>query len=89
MGFFKKLLVLIGPRLVAAVTGIVAGKLAEKGITVDPATITGIALGTYATVHKVISSKVNPGDAASGRIATAEKKASDNGSSVVVAPPTL
>ena len=86
MDFFKNTLKILGPRVLGAAAGLAAAKLAEKGVTVDPATLIGISLGAYAAVHKAVSSKVNPGDAAEGRVATAEKKAADQGSTVVVAP---
>lgn len=59
----------IGPRVAGVLAGWASAKLAEKQITVDPATLIAIATATYAGVHKVISAKVNPGDAATGRVA--------------------
>lgn len=88
MNWLKKVATILGPRLVAAAAGMAAAKLAEKGVSVDPAVLIGFGMGTYATVHKVISSKVNPGDAASGRMATAQKEASDTGTAVQPAAPT-
>lgn len=84
---FGTLFRVLGPRALGIAAGWISTKLAERGVTTDPATL--IALGTtvYATVHKAVSSKVNPGDAASGRVATAEKKAADFGTTVTVAPP--
>lgn len=87
MNWFTKILTILGPRVLGAAAGAAAGKLAEKGITVDPATLIGIALSTYALVHKAVSAKVNPGDAATGRMVTAEKTAEDLGATVRVAPP--
>lgn len=86
MNFFAKVFTILGPRILGAAAGAAAAKLAQYSITVDPATLTGIALGAYALVHKVISSKVNPGDAASSRMVSAEKTASDMGATVRVAP---
>jgi hypothetical protein len=88
MNFFTKIWTVLGPRIIAAAAGGAATKLAERGVTVDPATLVSIGLGTYGIVHKIISSKVNPGDAASSRMAAAEKTASDFGTTVVVPPPT-
>jgi hypothetical protein len=88
MNFFTKIWTLLGPRIIAAAAGGAATKLAERGVTIDPATLVSIGLATYGVVHKIVSSKVNPGDAASGRVAAAEKRASETGSTVVVAPPT-
>lgn len=72
------ILKVIGPRLLAAIAAMASTKLAEKGITVDPATLVGIGLGTYAAVHKALSAKVNPGDAATGRVATGIDKAAND-----------
>lgn len=88
MNFFTKILTIAGPRVLGAAAAWAATKLAEKGIVTDPSTLIGIALSAYAVVHKAVSSKVNPGDAASGRMATAEKEAAAEGSTVKVAAPT-
>lgn len=86
MGFLKKVWVVLGPRIGGAAVGFIVAKAAEKGITVDPATVTAIALGAYGVAHKVISSKVNPGDAASGKLASAEKDAVQSNTTVKVSP---
>lgn len=86
MNIFEKLWTLYGPRVVAALAAGATTKLAEKGITVDPGTLISIGFGTYGIIHKAISSRVNPGDAASGRMAEAEKRAVDTSSTVVVRP---
>lgn len=78
----------LGPRLIAAVAALLSTKAAEKGITVDPATLIGIGLSVYAGVHKAVSSQVNPGDSATGRVADAiAQAASSTGGSTVVVPP--
>jgi hypothetical protein len=85
MDWFSNILRTFGPRAAAAGAAIAADKIARStGVVVDPATLTGLALAVYAAVHKGISAKVNPGDAANGRVASAEKVAADNGSTVVV-----
>lgn len=87
MNWFKNMLVTYAPRLLGAGAGMAAAKIAETtGIVVDPATLVGVALAVYAAVHKAASAKVNPGDAASGRVAEAVKVAADAGSTVIVKP---
>lgn len=84
MGKFGDILKIWGPRVLGALAGGVAAKIGEKtGTVVDPATITGLGLIVYSAVHKATSSKFNPGDAAEGRISTAEKIATDTGTAVV------
>jgi len=54
------------PRVLGVVAGVVASKLTEmSGVVVDPVALQGIALAVYSLVHRGISSKVNPVDAAS------------------------
>jgi hypothetical protein len=84
MEWFKAMLVTVGPRLAAAAGAVVVAKAAKLGVTLDPTETTGLILGSYAAIHKAISSKVNPGDAAKGRVADAEKTASQTGGAVVV-----
>lgn len=81
---FGNILRVLGPRALGILAGYASTKLAEKGVTADPATLIAIGTTVYAAVHKAISSKVNPGDAANGRVANAEKRAADLGSTVVV-----
>jgi hypothetical protein len=69
---------------------VTAGGPSETGqvaVTVDPMAIgTAVAttLGAYAGVHRLVSRFVNPGDAAKGRVATAEKNAADHGGTVQI-----
>lgn len=81
------------PRVIASVLGGIATYVGVKtsgAVQIDPAAaaevITGI-LVTYSAGHKAISSIINPGDAAKGRVASAEKTASSNGGTVVVPRP--
>lgn len=74
------------PRLIAAAVGVVVAKAAQHGLTLDPVEVSGVVLAVYAAVHKAINSRVNPGDAAKGRLAEAEKTATSNGTTVRVAP---
>jgi ABC-type antimicrobial peptide transport system permease subunit len=84
MNWFSKAFTILGPRVLGVLAAGAAAKLAEKGIIADPATLIGIALGTYAIVHKAVSSKVNPGDAAVPSLAKAEQVAVDAGTTVKV-----
>lgn len=76
----------VGPRVLAAGAAVLVGKAAQHGVTLDPTEMTGLILGSYAAIHKAISSKVNPGDAAKGRVANAEKDAANTGGLVRVEP---
>lgn len=87
MNWFTNILRVLGPRLVAAGAAVLVTKAAEKGVTLDPTEVAGVLVGSYAAIHKAISSKINPGDAASGRVAAAEKSAANNGGTVVVERP--
>lgn len=78
------------PRVLASVLGGVATYVGVKtsgAVQIDPAAaaegITTILL-TYSAAHKAVSSVINPGDAAKGRVAKAEKAASSQGGTVVV-----
>ena len=71
---FGNILRVLGPRLIGILAGYASTKLAEStGAAVDPASLIAIGTAVYAGVHKAVSSKVNPGDAANGRVANAEK----------------
>lgn len=52
------------PRVLGVVAGFIATKAAEKGLTVDQATLVAIGTGAYALVHRFVSSHMNPSDAA-------------------------
>lgn len=84
MNWLKAALRVVGPRLIAAISGVVVAKAAQKGLTLDPVEVTGIVVGAYAGIHRIISSKVNPGDSAKGRLVTAEKDAVDVGGQIIV-----
>jgi hypothetical protein len=76
-----------GPRLIAAAAATMIVKYAGHiGMTLDPMETTGAILALYALIHRGVSSAVNPGDAAKGRVASAEKQAADLGGTVVVMP---
>ena len=84
--WISAMLATVAPRLVAAVASVVVAKAVANGIPMDQATVTGVMLGAYAMIHKAISSRVNPGDAAKGRVAAAEKQAAQYGGNVMVQP---
>lgn len=84
-----KILQVYLPRILGVAAAFGAGKLAEKtGIVVDPASVTAAALAAYALAHRVASAKLNPGDAASRRMAVADRYAVETGTVVKPAPPT-
>lgn len=81
------------PRVLGSLLGGVATYIGVKtsgAVQVDPAAaaevITGILI-SYSAGHKAVSSIINPGDAAKGRVASAEKAASSMGGTVVVKRP--
>lgn len=78
-----------GPRVIGILAGLASTKLAEKQITVDPAVLIAIGTTVYAGVHKAVSAHVNPGDAATGRVAVAIKDAAspETPSNTVIVPP--
>lgn len=79
MNWFTNILKTLGPRVIGAAAGAVAAKISETtGVAVDPATLVGIALAAYAAAHKAVSAKVNPGDAATGRVSDAIDKAAND-----------
>lgn len=85
---FKALLAAYLPRLLGIGATFVTTKLGEKtGIVVDPASLIVAGLGAYATIHRIASSKFNPGDGANTRMVVADKEAIATGSAVVPAPP--
>lgn len=47
----KSLFNTYGPRLIGALAGFVSAKLAEKNITIDPASLITIAMTIYGIVH--------------------------------------
>lgn len=93
MNTLTSLLKTLGPRLLGSVFAGVATYVGVKtsgAIHIDPTAaaelVTGIAV-SYATAHRIGSAVVNPGDAAKGRLADAEKTASDLGTTVRPAAP--
>lgn len=84
---FKNLLSIFAPRLLGAAAAWGAAKVSESsGVAVDPASLTAIGLAAYSLVHKAVSSKTNPGDAASRRVTEAVKDAAATGTTVVIPP---
>lgn len=60
----------VGPRLIAVAAAWISAEITKRfQVTVEPETLTVIMMGTYAGVHKAVSAKVNPGDAATERVA--------------------
>ncbi len=88
MPSFKGFLKVVGPRLVAIAAAWVSAEITKRfNVTVEPESLTVIMLGTYAGVHKAISAKVNPGDAATERVGDAIKDAAgEAGPNEVVIP---
>jgi hypothetical protein len=77
-----------GPRALGIIAGFAATKLGEvTGTVVDPATLIGLGMAAYAIAHRAASSKINPGDAATGRVAEGEKRADAAGGTVTVQSP--
>jgi len=94
MNWFKKIAVALGPRLIGAAAAGVSGWVlaSTKGVVnIDPQQVVEIAgtmITTYAVAHRASSAiGINPGDAASSRMATAEKEALDTGTTVQPTPP--
>lgn len=95
MNQLAKLATTLGPRLIGAVASALAGWLLvhSKGVVqIDANTlveVTTTMLATYAASHRASSAVINPGDAASGRVAGAVKDAasSETPSNVVEIPP--
>lgn len=83
----------LGARIVGGLAAAAAGWIFvhTKGIVQVDATqvveIGSTMLGTYAASHRILSRWTNPGDAAKGRLADAEKVAVDTGTVVQPAPP--
>lgn len=79
-----------GPRVIGSVLSGVAtyiGIRTSGAVQIDPtaaAELVTTAFLAYSAAHKAGSSIVNPGDAAKGRVATAEKTAADMGGNVNV-----
>lgn len=91
---FGSLFKTLGPRILGALFAGAATYVGVKtsgAVNIDPTAAAEVVTGiftSYAIAHRAGSSVVNPGDASKGRLAEAEKKASDTGSTVIVSPPT-
>lgn len=86
---FGALIAMILPRALGIGAAFVTTKLGEKtGIVVDPASLQLAGLTAYAAVHRIVSAKMNPGDAAKPKMIVADKDAIATGTAVVPAPPT-
>jgi hypothetical protein len=84
---FTNILRVFGPRLIGVLAGYGATRISEQtGVAVDPAALIAIGTVVYSGAHRVVSSIVNKGDAATGRVAHAENTAADTGTTVKVAP---
>lgn len=57
------LLTKYAPRLLGALAALIVGKAAQKGLTLDPAEVTTGMIAVYALGHRLVSKKLNPGDA--------------------------
>ncbi len=84
----------VGPRIIGGALSLLAGWLFAKtkgAISINPdqvVEIAGTMIGTYAAGHRIASALgINPGDAASGTLATAEKDALKTGTPVTPPPP--
>lgn len=89
MNILSKATKSIGPRLLGGIVSLLAGWLFAKtkgAVAINPdqvVEIAGTMIGTYAATHRIASALgINPGDAASGTLATAEKVALDTGTPV-------
>lgn len=94
MNILSKAAKSIGPRIIGGIVSLFAGWLFAKtkgAIQVDPTQVVEIAgtmIGAYAATHRAASALgLNPGDAASGTLATAEKVALDTGTPVTPPAP--
>lgn len=94
MNIFSKALKSFGPRIIGSVAALGAGWLFAKtkgAVQVNPDQVVEIAttmLGSYAVTHRIVSAVgLNPGDAASGTLATAEKTALATGTPVTPPAP--
>ncbi len=95
MDIFAKLAKTFGPRVLGTLASALAGWVVVKTkgtVTVDPETlveVVGTMIGTYAASHRLTSSQVNPGDAATERVTDAIVSAASSrtlGNTVVVRP---
>lgn len=98
MNFLMNVLKVMGPRLIGVAAAGVAGYIFDKSkgaVTLDAAQVTGLVttmLGTYAVAHRAATSvSPNPGDAATGRVATGENTAANDprAPETVIIPPKI
>ena len=76
------------PRILGVAATWATTRIAEKtGIIVDSGSLVIAGVAAYSAVHRAVSTKMNPGDAAKPRMVEADKNAVDTGSAVVPAPP--
>ena len=94
MNWLKKIVVSLGPRIIGAAAAGLSGWLFAKTkgtVSINPDQVVEIAgsmITAYAVAHRAVSAVgVNPGDAASGRMAAAEKDALNTGTTVQPEPP--
>lgn len=89
---FRNILRTLGPRILASALGGLATYVGIKtsgAVQIDPTAAAEIVTGilvTYSAAHRGTSAVVNKGDAATGRVAEAENRASELSSTVVVPP---
>jgi hypothetical protein len=94
MNIFGRLFKTFAPRIIGAAVSGLTGWLYAKtqgAVVVDPdmaaKMITGMIV-TYAGAHRLASAVINPGDAATARVAVAIHDAADDATSVVIPPST-
>lgn len=94
MNLFGRLFKTFAPRIIGAAVSGFTGWLYAKSqgaVVVDPEMATKMITGmlvAYAGAHRLSSAVINPGDAATERVATAIHDAADSARSVVIPPPS-
>lgn len=92
MNIFTRLFKTFAPRVIGAAVSGFTGWIYAKSqgtVMVDPEMATKLITGmllTYAGAHRAASAVINPGDAATSRVAEAIHEASDEAGAVVVGP---
>lgn len=69
----KGILSIWGPRALGLAAAWVVGEAAKRGLTLDPEELTVAMIATYSFLHRVISRKTNPGDAAKSILVQEDK----------------
>lgn len=96
MNWFSSVLKTFGPRLLGIGASALAGLIVTKTkgvVQIDPSTLVEVGttmIAAYATTHRAATAiSANPGDAATGRVATGIDKAANDphASDTVVIPP--